>query len=37
MAYIYFRLIQLGAKTIDDVPVSLRFDVQKLIDQAEGA
>lgn len=35
MAYIYFRLIQLGKKTMDDVPISLRFEVQQLIDAEE--
>lgn len=32
MAEIYYRLIKLGKKTIDDVPTSLKTEVQALID-----
>lgn len=32
MAKIYYRLIQKGAKTIDQVPEDLRAEVQALLD-----
>ncbi|SDD29466.1 MULTISPECIES: CD1375 family protein [unclassified Paenibacillus] len=32
MAAIYYKLIKLGAKTIEQVPVNLRDDVQALLD-----
>ena len=33
MAKIYYNLIKNGLKTIDDVPVKLRTEVQKLLDK----
>jgi hypothetical protein len=32
MAQVYYRLIKAGLKTIEDVPLQLRFDVQDLLD-----
>lgn len=34
MAIIYFKLIQAGRKTIEEVPQSLRADVQTLLDNS---
>lgn len=34
MATIYFKLIQAGRKTIDDVPENLRTEVQSLLDNS---
>jgi len=31
MAYIYYRLIETGKKTIDDVPANLRDEVLALL------
>lgn len=36
MAFVYFKLIKAGKKTIEDVPANLREEVQALID-AENA
>lgn len=33
MAMIYVRLIQAGAKTIEQVPAKLRADVQAILDE----
>lgn len=36
MAKVWFRLIQKGLKTIDDVPAKLKADVQALLIEQEG-
>lgn len=36
MARVYADLIRKGLKTIDDVPVKLRDDVQKILDEETG-
>ena len=35
MEYIYFKLIKEGRRTIDQVPESIRADVQALLDAEE--
>lgn len=32
MAQVYYKLIKAGRKTIEDVPISLRAEVQALLD-----
>lgn len=32
MAYVYYKLIKAGKKTIEDVPENLRVEVQALLD-----
>jgi hypothetical protein len=32
MAEVYYKLIKLGLKTIDDVPANLKTEVQELLD-----
>jgi hypothetical protein len=32
MAQVYYKLIKAGRKTIDDVPASLKAEVQALLD-----
>ena len=36
MARVYADLIRKGLKTIDDVPVKLRDEVQKILDEETG-
>ena len=36
MAQIYYNLIQKGLKTIDDVPLKWRAEVQAMIDADKG-
>ena len=36
MARVYADLIRKGLKTIDDVPVKLRDDIQKILDEETG-
>ena len=36
MAKIYYNLIKAGKKTIDDVPLRWRDEVQKLLDEEKG-
>ncbi len=35
MARIYASLIRKGVKTIDDVPMSIRAEVQRILNEAE--
>jgi ASC-1-like (ASCH) protein len=34
MATIYFKLIKAGKKTIEDVPLTIRAEVQTLLDES---
>ena len=36
MAKIYYNLIKAGKRTIDDVPLKWRDEVQKLLDEEKG-